>query len=320
MKKMSMRFKIGLLSVLSLVLSACALPGLGAGGIDEEGIIVAAPANTEPIIVTYIVQGMIEHYIDTEVTVIQNLGSTFMVSLAIDQGDANVGGLAYTGTSLTGELGMYPITDPEEARRVVTEEFENQMDVKYYPSYGFENTYAFLVSQDFADEHGLETVSDLEAIANDVTAGVDTTWMERAGDGYNAFVEHYDFDFGTIYPMQIGLVYDALAAGDMDVVLGYSTDGRIASYDLTVLEDDLNFFPPYDGSPIAAYSVLEEYEELDDILLKLEGTIDTDTMQELNFISDDYLIEPAIVAQRFLEENNYFEDKEPYLEPVEGGQ
>ena len=50
--------------------------------------------------------------------------------------------------------------------------------------------------------------------------------------------------------MQIGLVYDALSSGKLDVAVGYSTDGRISAYDLKVLEDDRRFFPPYDASPL----------------------------------------------------------------------
>lgn len=74
-------------------------------------------------------------------------------------------------------------------------------------------------------------------------AGVDTSWITRKGDGYEGFKEEYGFAFDSILPMQIGLVYDAVAAGKMDIVLGYSTDGRIGSYDLVMLEDDKRFFP-----------------------------------------------------------------------------
>ena len=108
--------------------------------------------------------------------------------------------------------------------------------------------------------------------------------------------------------MQIGLVYNALQANEMDVVLGYSTDGRIKSYDLVVLEDDKQLFPPYDASPVATFEVLEAYPELDEVLLKLYNSITDEKMQELNFISDNNLIEPKVVADDFLRENNYFED------------
>lgn len=65
--------------------------------------------------------------------------------------------------------------------------------------------------------------------------------MNRKGDGYEGFKKEYGFDFGTVRPMQIGLVYDALNSEKLDVALGYSTDGRIAAYDLKVLKDDKQF-------------------------------------------------------------------------------
>jgi osmoprotectant transport system substrate-binding protein len=319
MNKKSKMKLAGILAAATLT-SACGLPGLGTGGVDEEGITIATQASTEMVILGYIMEGMVEHYIDVDAQVVQNLGSSTMVTQAIQGGDANVAGSYYTGTVLTGELGMEPITDPDEAFEVVVEEFEQRFNQKFYPSYGFENTYAFLVTQELANEHNLEVVSDLEAIADEVSAGVDNSWMEREGDGYTGFVETYGFEFSNINPMQVGLVYDALAEGEHEVVLGYSTDGRIASYDLVFLEDDRNFFPPYDANPSATFEVLEAYEELDAVIEKLEGAIDTETMQELNYISDDYLIEPATVAREFLEANNYFEDVGPELEPVGGGE
>jgi osmoprotectant transport system substrate-binding protein len=134
--------------------------------------------------------------------------------------------------------------------------------------------------------------------------------MEREGDGYEAFKTTYGFDFQRVYPMQVGLVYDALQADEMDIVLGYSTDGRIASYDLVVLEDDMQLFPPYDASPVATKEILEAYPELETILLKLEDTLTDEMMQAMNYEVDNDLVEAQTVAQNFLEENSYFEDKE----------
>ena len=62
--------------------------------------------------------------------------------------------------------------------------------------------------------------------------------------------------------MQIGLVYDALNNKKLDVALGYSTDGRIAAYDLKVLKDDKRFFPPYDASPVATDALLKNIRKL----------------------------------------------------------
>ena len=69
------------------------------------------------------------------------------------------------------------------------------------------------------------------------------------------------------------------------------------------------------------YDILATYPELENILLKLQGTINVEVMQRMNYIADDLMVEPTRVAEEFLKENNYFEEKEPYVEPVgKGGQ
>lgn len=301
--------KIAALFLAAILLSSCSLPGLGSG-FNEEGITITGGSTTEQQIMGYIVEGMVEHYIDIDAQIVNNLGSSSLNHQALIGEDANVSAIKYTGTSLTGELGQDPITDPEIALELVVEGFAAEFDQKWFPTYGFANTYAFMVTQELADQYDLVTISDLEDIAGELDAGVDSSWIQRAGDGYDAFLETYGFDFNRVYPMQIGLVYNALQAGEMDVVLGYSTDGRIKSYDLVVLEDDKQLFPPYDASPVATFEVLEAYPELNEVLTKLKNTISDEKMQELNYISDNNLIEPKVVADDFLKENNYFESVE----------
>ncbi len=148
----------------------------------------------------------------------------------------------------------------------------------------------------------------MEKHAKDLRVGMDSSWMDRKGDGYPAFKKEYGYSFGTVRPMQIGLVYDALSSGKLDVAVGYSTDGRISAYDLKVLEDDRRFFPPYDASPLASDQLLKEKPELKPIVKKLEGKISTEQMQELNYQADGKGKEPATVAEDFLKKHHYFED------------
>lgn len=304
---------------LLLLLSACSLPGLG-GGTGEEEVTVIGQTTTESQILTYIVHDMVEYYTDLDTDVIVNMGSTTMANQAMLQDDANIASSMYTGSVIAGILNRDEIpTDPDEAFEVSREGFENELDQKWYPTWGFANTYAFMTRAETAEEYGLETVSDLADLSDELTAGVDQAWISKEGDGYQAFSEHYGFDFDNIFPMDIGLAYDALASGQVDVILGYSTDGRISSYDLSLLEDDKRFFPSYDASPTANFSILESQPIIDEIMLKLENTISDEQMQQLNFLSDDYLLEPSTVAEIFLEENNYFMDKEPIITP-EGGE
>lgn len=293
--------------VMTLVLSACSLPGLKTSS-DPNTIAITGGITTEAQILGSIVAEMVEHYTDKNTTIINNLGTTNINHQAMLNGDAQISAARYTGTDIASTLQMEPVINPKEAFDVVKREFKQRYNQVWYPSYGFANTYVFLVRQDTAEKYNLKTVSDLADVADQLVVGADRAWMAREGDGYPGFTETYGFRFESILPMQIGLVYNAVAANQMDVVLGYSTDGRIASYDLVMLEDDLNFFPPYDASPVISQELIEEVPEMDAILTKLAGKIDTPTMQKLNFLSDNDLIEPSIVAKDFLEEHNYFEE------------
>ncbi|OJG18327.1 Osmotically activated L-carnitine, choline ABC transporter, substrate-binding protein OpuCC [Enterococcus canis] len=292
----------------AVLLASCSLPGLATSS-DEDTIAITGGITSEAQILGSIVAGMVEHYTDKNTTIINNLATTTINHQAMINGDASISAARYTGTDLTTTLGLPPEKDPKKAFDTVKSEFEKRYDQTWFPSYGFENTYVFLVRKDTAEKYNLKKVSDLKNVADELVAGVDTSWINREGDGYDGFKETYGFAFESILPMQIGLVYDAVDAGKMDIVLGYSTDGRIASYDLVMLEDDLSFFPPYDAAPVVANQTLKDTPKLKDALDRLAGTISTEKMQKLNYEADNNLVEPSVVAEQFLKDNNYFEGK-----------
>lgn len=300
--------KIFSIFLCALVLTSCSLPGLGENA--KKDILIASGNNTEKQVLAEILKQMIEHYSDDlKVDIINNLGSTTLIHTTMLNGDVNISSGMYTGTSLTGELAMDPITDPELAMETVQKGYKERFNRVWFPSYGFANTYAFMVREDYAKEHNLEKISDLVNLKDDMKVGVDTAWMDRKGDGYEDFKKKYGFEFKNIYPMELGLLYSAVKNEEMDAVLGYSTDGRINSYKLILLEDDLQLFPAYDCSPVASQEVLDEHPELENIIMKLIGKIDTVTMQSMNKKGAEDQIEPKYVAKEFLEENNYFENE-----------
>lgn len=300
--------KIFSIFLCALVLTSCSLPGLGENA--KKDIVIASGNNTEKQVLAEILKQMIEHYSDDlKVDIINNLGSTTLIHTTMLNGDVNISSGMYTGTSLTGELAMDPITDPELAMETVQKGYKERFNRVWFPSYGFANTYAFMVREDYAKEHNLEKISDLVDLKDDMKVGVDTAWMDRKGDGYEDFKKKYGFEFKNIYPMELGLLYSAVKNEEMDAVLGYSTDGRINSYKLILLEDDLQLFPAYDCSPVASQEVLDEHPELENIIMKLIGKIDTVTMQSMNKKGAEDQIEPKYVAKEFLEENNYFENE-----------
>lgn len=297
-----------IITSLTLFLSACSLPGLS--GAPKNTVRVGTMVTTESQILGQIIKQMIEHYTNLEVSMVSNLGSSIVAHQAMVDDQVDISAARYTGTDLAGALDMDPVKDPDEALQIVQKEFNKRWDQKWYDSYGFDNTYAFTITKKLAEEKGIEKVSDLASLSSDLRFGVDNSWIHREGDGYQGFVETYGFQFPQIYPMQIGLVYQALDHDEMDVVLAYSSDGRIAAFDLRIIEDDKKFFPPYDASIVARNDMLREHPKLDNVLGKLVGKIDTETMQQLNYEADGKMREPAIVAQEFLEQHNYFEEVE----------
>ena len=86
----------------------------------------------------------------------------------------------------------------------------------------------------------------------------------------------------------------------LDVIDGYSTDGRVKAFNLVALTDDLHIFPPYDAAPIVRQATLKKYPELEGILNQLAGLINDSTMTELNYRVDKLKESPEKVAISFL--------------------
>ncbi|MFT0801371.1 osmoprotectant ABC transporter substrate-binding lipoprotein OpuCC [Bacillus swezeyi] len=305
MQKKKLSLFGALMLVFSLFMSGCALPGLG--GASGQTIKIGSQSFTESEIMANMLAQLIEHDTDLKTALVKNLGSNYVQHQAMLGGDIDISATRYSGTDLTSTLGREAEKDPEKALKIVQKDFKKKFNYKWYDSYGFDNTYAFTVTKELAEKGNYETISDLKKDAGKLKLGVDNAWLKRKGDGYQGFKQTYAFEFGSTFPMQIGLVYDAVKNGKMDIVLAYSTDGRIKAYDLKILKDDKRFFPPYDSSPVVPEKVLKEHPELEGVISKLIGKIDTDTMQELNYEVDGKLKEPSVVAAEFLKKHNYFQ-------------
>ncbi|WP_436854166.1 osmoprotectant ABC transporter substrate-binding protein [Staphylococcus caeli] len=303
-----MKRMLFLILASTILLASCDLPGLGSGQ-SKDTVKISALATSESQTMAYMLKELIEHDTNGKVTgsIINNLGSATIQHNALINGDADVSSTRYTGTDLVGVLEQKPITDPDKAMKLTKKLFTKKFDQHFFNSYGFENTFAFMVTKETAKKYNLHNVSDLEKVKDKVKVGTDTTWIKRGGDGYAPFQKHYGFAFNSIKPMQIGLVYDALKNKKLDVALGYTTDGRIAAYDLVVLKDDKNFFPPYDASAVVPNDKLKKQPELKKAIEKLDGKISTEQMQKLNYEADGEGKEPAIVAKEFLEKHHYFD-------------
>lgn len=130
-------------------------------------------------------------------------------------------------------------------------------------------------------------------------AGIPPEFLERA-DGYQGLKEEYKLDIPVV-EMNAALTYQALNNGKVDVIVGYSTDGRIEAFDLKALKDNRGYFPPYEAAPIVKQEFAQQYPEVIKVVNKLSGKISTQQMTSLNSAVDQNHREEEAVAQAFLD-------------------
>lgn len=136
-----------------------------------------------------------------------------------------------------------------------------------------------------------------------IVAGFPSEFIER-GDGYRGLVETYNLDL-EVKEMEIGLMYEAVRNGNVDVISGFSTDGRIKAFNLKPLEDDLNYFPPYHAAPLIRREVLTRYPGIKTVFDSFSGTLSDGDMRELNYLVDEENQSPKEVAKDYLESRGF---------------
>ena len=205
----------------------------------------------------------------------------------------------YTGTALLAILHGEPVKDPREVYRRVAAEYAERFDLLLTEPLGFNNTFAILVRGEDARRFNLKTVSDAAALSGRWRAGFGQDFMSRA-DGYPGFARAYGFHFQEIREMDLSLTYRALAENQVDLIAGNSTDGLISRYGLTQLEDDRNYFPPYDAVPVVRRPILDKHPALRAVLKQLGGILSVDEMRKLNYAVDGEKRRAKDVAREFL--------------------
>lgn len=215
---------------------------------------------------------------------------TMVIYQALRNGDVDVY-IEYTGT-----IAQVILNNSGETRFDI---LNNQLaadGIEALESIGFNNTYALALKREFANELGIGTVSEL-ALQPDIAMGFSVEFLNRA-DGWPGLVETYGFSQQPI-GMDHGLAYQAIDEGTIDVTDAYSTDGDLDLFELTILEDDLNFFPSYYAVPLISSAMTTEARR---IIANLAGRIDDARMRDLNgrVLLDSKSF--AQVAGEFLEE------------------
>jgi osmoprotectant transport system substrate-binding protein len=288
-----------IIRVTMLMLLLAAITALFSACRNNNKIIIGTQTYSEPKILAQMHKLLIEDRTDLSADVLPDLASSQVVTQAMKNNDIQMG-VMYTGMIFDNYFPVEATNDRASVLKQAKEGFDKHYGFRWFDPYGFENTYAFTVREDVAEQNKLEKISDVAPKAGDMSLGVDTTWLEKSSDGYPAFKKLYGFTFGKTLPMEVALVYKAVASKDVDIVLAYSTDPRIKEYKLKSLKDDKQFFPPYDASPVVRQDVLANHPELIEIIDLLKGKIDVQTMIELNYEVDVNKRNERKVAEEYL--------------------
>ncbi|MEE2776518.1 MAG: glycine betaine ABC transporter substrate-binding protein [Acidobacteriota bacterium] len=223
---------------------------------------------------------LIEEKTDLEVERRLGLVGTEFVFEALRNGSVDVYP-EYTGTGLVTILKHNSIGDPTEALGTVRRHFLDRWDLHWLAPLGFENTWEMAVRREFAEAHDLRTIGDLSRVTDTISAGFGGEFGERA-DGLAGMQEFYGFELENVRVMQQALKYQAADDGLVDLIDAYGTDGRLAVVDLVLLEDDGNFFPPYDAVPLVRGETLQRHPEIGAALALLGGALDEVSMRAIN--------------------------------------
>jgi len=208
------------------------------------------------------------------------LGGTEIVFPALQQGAIDVFP-EYTGSGLLVILKAPLVTDPARVFDLVSREFRARFDVVWLAPLGFENTYAMSVRTEMAERLGLRTLSDAARVSGQLRAGFTADFIGLP-DGLPGLRAAYGLAPASVHALAPALKYQALVAGEVDLIDAYSTDGLLARYPLTVLTDDRRAFPPYDAAAVVRGALARERPDVVATLGALSGRLDVARMRRLN--------------------------------------
>ena len=275
----------------SLLLALLALPAAG------QDVFVGAKTFTESVVLAEVLAQAIEA--ETDLTAgTRTIGGTLLCLQALRGGEIDLYP-EYTGTGwaeVLGEAG--PSGGPLETFLRVQRRCRDELDLVWTSPLGLNNSYAMAVRRETAERLGLTRISDL-ADHPELRAGFSIEFVPRA-DGWAGLSRTYGLQLAEVRAMEHALAYEALVAGDIDLVDAYTTDPKLQRFDLVVLEDDRGFFPPYHAAPLVRGQTLRDHPELERVLEDLAFRLDDETARALNHRVEALGERPADVAADFL--------------------
>ena len=251
----------------------------------KDTIHIATKPMSEQFILGEMLALLIEENSDLHVKITKGVGGgTSNIHPAMVKGDFDLYP-EYTGTGWLVILKKDSLLPPGQLFSELQKEYSREYGLKWVAPYGFNNAYSLAVSNEMAKKYNLKTFSDLALYPDLFTFGAEYDFYE-INDGYADLCAYYNLKFKKNLDMDIGLKYEAMRSGKIDVINIFTTDGQLSHANLTILKDDKHFFPSYYCATIVREETLKEHPELERILEKMNGILTDQEMADMNYKVD----------------------------------
>ena len=251
----------------------------------KDTIHIATKPMSEQFILGEMLALLIEENSDLHVKITKGVGGgTSNIHPAMIKGDFDLYP-EYTGTGWLVILKKDTLLPPDQLFSELQKEYSREYGLKWVAPYGFNNAYSLAVSNERAKKYNLKTFSDLALYPDLFTFGAEYDFYE-INDGYADLCAYYNLKFKKNLDMDIGLKYEAMRSGKIDVINIFTTDGQLSHANLTILKDDKHFFPSYYCATIVREETLKEHPELERILEKMNGILTDQEMADMNYKVD----------------------------------
>lgn len=206
----------------------------------------------------------------------------------------------YTGTGLLTVLKEPTSSDQKQVYETVSQGYKEKYNLVWLDPAPMNNTQALAMTAEKSQQQNIKTLSQMVAKASELVMLGPPEFQERE-DGLPGLKKAYgDFQLKEYKSVEMGLRYRGLIDNQGDVVVASGTDGEISAYNLVLLEDDRNLFPPYQVAPVVRQEVLDQHPQIREALNALSSKLTNETMQRLNYQVSGEQQEPAAVAKAFL--------------------
>ena len=267
---------------------------------------IATKPMTEQFILGEMLKLVIEDTTDYSVELTKGIGGgTNNIMPAMESGDFDL----YPEYTSSGYIMVLKhdsdgISD-EDMWKQLQKEYKDKYDMSWIGQYGFNNTYALIIREEAAKKYNLTKTSQLADVSDELVFGGNSDYIERK-DAFHLLCDTYGLKFKDVKDIDIGLKYEALKKGDIDVSNGFTTDAQLSNDNVRVLEDDKHLQVNYFCSNVVRNDTLKSHPRLEEAIMKLDNSITDKEMASLNYkvevegkedvqVAKDYLTEKGII-------------------------